>query len=159
MIANVASISVLKHAEEFLIEKVYTDGACLGNPGPGGWAWIVDDDRFHSGGEARTTNQRMELTAVIRALETFEGDVEIHSDSTYVVNCFNNNWWKRWLATGWRNSKGDPVANSDLWKALLPLVLDQGRKVEFYWVKGHSGDELNERADRLAQAEAKKFVG
>ncbi|SHE64905.1 ribonuclease HI [Ferrithrix thermotolerans DSM 19514] len=134
--------------------RVFTDGACLGNPGPGGWAWIVDDDHYDSGAEIMTTNQRMELTAVINALKNVLGDVIVVSDSTYVVNCFKDAWWKRWVKNGWRNSKGDPVANADLWKELIPMATNPSRKVEFEWVKGHSGNPLNERADSLAQRAA-----
>ena len=98
---------------------VYTDGSCLGNPGPGGWAWAVPDGPFASGAEARSTNQRMEITAVIRALEALEGPVHVNSDSTYVVNCFRDRWWEGWKRRGWRNTAGKPVANRDLWELLL----------------------------------------
>ncbi len=138
--------------------KIFTDGACLGNPGPGGWAWVIDDDRLDFGSEPLTTNQRMELTAVIMSLEHVDGDVVIVSDSTYVVNCFRDKWWRKWIVNGWRNSKGDPVANSDLWRRLVPLVTESERSVEFEWVKGHAGNELNERADTLAQNAARAIV-
>lgn len=136
---------------------IYTDGACLGNPGPGGWAWVCSDGRNGSGGEAHTTNQRMELMAVIQALRANSGDVVIVSDSTYVINCFRDSWWKKWIKNGWRNSKGEPVANSDLWRELVPLVTEGASPVVFRWVKGHSGVELNEKADALAQGEAYRF--
>jgi ribonuclease HI len=129
---------------------VFTDGSCLGNPGPGGWAWAVPDGPFASGAEKRTTNQRMEILAVIRALEALEGPVHVHSDSTYVVNCFRDRWWEGWKRRGWRNTAGKPVANRDLWEPLLALVLDAGRQVRFTWVKGHSGDVMNDRVDVLA---------
>lgn len=136
---------------------IYTDGACLGNPGPGGWAWVCSDGRSDSGGEAHTTNQRMELMAVIQALRANSSGVVIVSDSTYVINCFRDAWWKKWIKNGWRNSKGEPVANSDLWRELVPLVTEGAAPVDFRWVKGHSGVELNEMADALAQREAYRF--
>lgn len=129
---------------------IYTDGACSGNPGPGGWAWaIAPDGEVHGcGGQAHTTNQRMEMTAVLEALRSNPGQVTIVSDSTYVVNCFRDRWWVRWQANGWRNSKKEPVANTDIWKPLIELV--QQRQPAFQWVKGHSGDFMNDVVDRLA---------
>jgi ribonuclease HI/uncharacterized phage-like protein YoqJ len=127
---------------------VYTDGACSGNPGPGGWAWVVPDGAFASGAEAHTTNQRMEIMAVLEALEALDGPLEVVSDSTYVVNCFRDRWWEGWLARGWVNSKKQPVANRDLWEPLIERV--RARDVTFRWVKGHSGDSWNDLADRLA---------
>jgi ribonuclease HI len=129
---------------------VYTDGSCLGNPGRGGWAWAVDGGPSDSGGEAHTTNQRMEVTAVIRALQSLPGPLHVISDSTYVVNCFRQKWWVGWERRGWRNTQGKPVANQDLWKVLLELALDPGRAVSFEWVKGHSGDRMNDVVDLLA---------
>ena len=129
---------------------VYTDGSCIGNPGPGGWAWAVAGGPYASGAEARSTNQRMEMTAVLRALEAIGGPVLVMSDSTYVVNCFRDRWWEGWRRRGWRNSAGKPVANRDLWEPLLAVVLDPGREVGFSWVKGHSGDEMNDLVDQLA---------
>jgi ribonuclease HI len=137
---------------------VYTDGACSGNPGPGGWAWAVAPDgaRRASGGERMTTNQRMELTAVLEALLALSPElaerrpVEVVSDSTYVVNCFRDKWYVRWQANGWRNARKQPVANADLWKPLVDLVL-RGR-VTFRWVKGHGVDPLNDLVDALAVA-------
>lgn len=139
---------------------VYTDGACLGNPGPGGWAWFEPfTRRSASGGEAQTTNQRMELTAVIRALEADPAMlVLVRSDSQYVVRCFQERWWSRWRSNGFRNAKGEPVANRDLWEVLLRLVLDEGRSVRFEWVRGHAGDPGNEEVDRLAQAAARSVA-
>lgn len=133
---------------------VYTDGACLGNPGPGGWAWVVVDGQYASGAEAHTTNQRMEITAALEALCSFEaagepGPIEIASDSTYVVNCFRDGWWQGWQRRGWVNSARKPVANRDLWEPLIEIVNRRG-DVSFRWVKGHSGDEGNDMADRLA---------
>lgn len=134
---------------------VYTDGACSGNPGPGGWAWAVaPDGRLRgSGGERSTTNQRMELRAVLEALRSLDlasAPVEVASDSTYVVNCFRDRWWATWQRNGWRNSKRQPVANADLWQPLVELV--NGADVRFRWVKGHSGDPMNDLVDRLAVA-------
>ena len=135
---------------------VYTDGACSGNPGPGGWAWATSPDGAlsDSGGEGHTTNQRMEITAAFRAVQTFMDDpriLEIVSDSTYVVKCFTENWWRGWLARGWRNSQKQPVANRDLWEPFIEAVNTRGR-VEFRWVKGHSGDPMNDLVDRMAVA-------
>ena len=129
---------------------MYTDGACRGNPGPGGWAWAVDGGPSDSGGASHTTNQRMEVTAVVRALEALAGPVHVVSDSTYVVNCFRNEWWVGWKRRGWRNTQGKPVANRDLWEELLALALDPSRSVSFAWVKGHSGDRMNDLVDQLA---------
>jgi ribonuclease HI len=137
---------------------VYTDGACSGNPGPGGWAWAVAPDGVprDSDGEPRTTNQRMEITAALEALRALSPDlaagraVEVVSDSTYVVNCFRDKWYVRWQTNGWRNSKKAPVANADLWKPLVELV-EQSR-VTFRWVKGHGSDPLNDLVDQLAVA-------
>lgn len=128
--------------------RVYTDGACSGNPGPGGWAWIVPDGAFAAGAENPTTNQRMELTAVLEAIRALEGPLEIVSDSTYVVNCFRDRWWEGWLRRGWVNSQRKPVANRDLWEPLVELY--QERDLQFRWVKAHAGDHWNGQADRLA---------
>jgi ribonuclease HI len=134
--------------------EVYTDGACSGNPGPGGWAWAVapGGEPRGAGGEARTTNQRMEVRAVLEALRALPGQLTIVSDSTYVVNCFRDEWWVRWKRNGWRNAKKEPVANTDLWKPLIELY--EVRRPAFRWVKGHSGDVMNDLVDRLAVAAA-----
>jgi ribonuclease HI len=137
----------MEHGTETI---VYTDGSCLGNPGPGGWAWAVPGGRFASGAEPSTTNQRMELTAVVRALEAIDGPLAVHSDSTYVVNCFRDKWWQGWLRRGWKNTAGKPVANRDLWEPLIAMVVESGRPVRFSWVKGHSGDVMNDQVDLLA---------
>ena len=131
---------------------VYTDGACSGNPGPGGWAWAVGPHGAPSaaGGEAHTTNQRMELTAVLEALRALDRPLTVVSDSIYVINCFRDKWHVRWQANGWRNAKKQPVANADLWRPLVELVL--AGDVHFQWVKGHSGDRLNDLVDQLAVA-------
>ena len=128
---------------------VYTDGACSGNPGPGGWAWAVVDGGFASGGEAQSTNQRMEIMAAFEAVKSHQGPVEIVSDSTYVVHCFSDRWHDGWKRRGWRNSQRKPVANRDLWEPFIDLVLSRG-DVTFRWVKGHSGDPMNDLVDRLA---------
>ena len=127
---------------------VYTDGACSGNPGPGGWAWVVPGGRYRSGSEPHTTNQRMELAAVLDAVRTIDGPLEVVSDSTYVVNCFRQGWWKGWLSRGWVNSKRRPVANRDLWEPLVEVY--RARPIAFRWVKGHGGSKWNDMADRLA---------
>jgi ribonuclease HI len=129
---------------------VYTDGSSLGNPGPGGWAWAVAGGAYESGAEPRSTNQRMEITAVLRALEAIQGPVLVMSDSTYVVNCFRDRWWEGWRRRGWKNAAGKPVANRDLWEPLIEKVVDEDRPVRFQWVKGHSGDLMNTRVDLLA---------
>ncbi len=138
---------------------VYTDGACSGNPGPGGWGWAVAPGGRPSGagGEPLTTNQRMEIYAVLDALRVLGGDgaagaraIEVVSDSTYVVNCFRDRWWDRWERNGWKNAKRQPVANADLWKPLIALV--NAGDVTFRWVKGHSGDPMNDLVDALAVA-------
>ena len=112
---------------------------------------MTDDGHQGSGGEDATTNQRMELTAVLRALEALaEGPVAVHSDSTYVVNCFRDRWYEGWLARGWKNTQRKPVANRDLWEPLVALVVARGPEVSFTWVKGHAGNPMNELADQLA---------
>ena len=141
-----------------MITDVFTDGACIGNPGPGGWAFVVDQGQWASGAEDKTTNQRMELTAASAAVQSIDGPIRVHSDSTYVVNCFNQNWWKGWHKRGWKNSKNEPVANRDLWEPFIELVVARGN-VEFIWVKGHSGDRLNDAADRLATLAAAEQEG
>ncbi len=139
---------------------VFTDGACIGNPGPGGWAWARSPSDFASGAEARTTNQRMELTAVIEAVREHPGALEIVSDSTYVVNCFRDRWWQGWIRRGWRNSKNEPVANRDLWEPLVTEVIEvRAGAVTFRWVKGHAGDAMNEVVDGLATAAARSGSG
>ena len=139
---------------------IYTDGACSGKPGPGGWAAILIAGNYKkelSGGEANTTNNRMELAGVINGLRalTRPCNVTIYSDSAYVVNAFNQNWLGKWMTNGWKNSAKAEVANSDLWKELA--VLTATHKVTFSKVKGHADDELNNRCDELAVAESRKF--
>lgn len=128
---------------------VYTDGSCSQNPGPGGWAWAIDRERYASGSVPGTTNQRMEIQAALEAIKALEGPLEVVSDSTYVVNCFRDRWWEGWLARGWTNSQRKPVANRDLWEPLIELVRER-RDVTFRWVKGHSGHVMNDFVDQLA---------
>ncbi|ADI01436.1 MAG TPA: ribonuclease HI [Syntrophothermus lipocalidus] len=142
---------------------IYTDGACSGNPGPGGWgAVLLYQDRHKElrGGDPETTNQRMELTAVIEALKALkvEGwDVEVYSDSAYLVNAFNQGWLEKWQRNGWKNAKNDPVANQDLWQELLRL--SKKNKVKIIKIAGHSGDFWNERCDALARQAIKEISG
>ncbi|MFD2615107.1 ribonuclease HI [Paenibacillus gansuensis] len=140
---------------------IYTDGACSGNPGPGGWGAILmagDKRKEISGGEKHTTNNRMELQAVIEALNRLKQPcaVKVYSDSAYLVNCFQQNWISGWIRKGWKNSKGQLVENQDLWKALLDLM--NIHKVEYIKVKGHSDNEFNNRCDELARAAIKAML-
>jgi ribonuclease HI len=135
--------------EQMTAIEVFTDGACRGNPGPGGWAWAVADGPHASGHDPATTNQRMEVRAAYEAVLALPGPLVVVSDSTYVVNCFKNSWWTGWRARGWISSARKPVANRDLWEPLVDLVEARG-EVTFRWVKGHSGDVMNDLVDRLA---------
>lgn len=130
---------------------VYTDGACSGNPGPGGWAWAIDREHYASGSEKPSTNQRMEIRAALEAVTELGGPLLVVSDSTYVVNCFRDQWWSGWLERGWLTSQKKPVANRDLWEPLVHAVTTRG-DVAFHWVKGHSGHEMNDLVDQLAVA-------
>ena len=137
---------------------VHTDGSCLGNPGPGGYAAILDyrgQERELSGGFRRTTNNRMEILAVIAGLEALSGPcaVTVYSDSRYVVDAIEKGWAKRWKANGWMRNKRERAVNPDLWDRMLG-ELDK-HNVELKWVRGHAGNEGNTRADRLAVAAAK----
>ncbi len=136
---------------------VFTDGACRGNPGPGGWAWAVPDGPQDSGHDPATTNQRMEVRAAYEAIRSLPGPLVVVSDSTYVVNCFKNSWWTGWRSRGWINSAKKPVANRDLWEPLIDLVEERG-DVTFRWVKGHSGDPMNDLVDALAVEQSKASV-
>lgn len=134
--------------------EVYTDGACSHNPGPGGWGVVLiygPHIKELSGFEPHSTNQRMELTAAIKGLEQLKErtKVRLYSDSAYLINAFNLGWIDNWQKNGWRNSRGDPVSNSDLWKALIEL----SRKHEIEWikVKGHSTNKWNNHCDELAR--------
>ncbi len=140
---------------------LFTDGACLGNPGPGGWAYILRDSDGNevvgSGGNSDTTNQKMEVTAVLRALESLAEPsvVEIHADSQYVTKGLIE-WMDGWIAKGWKNAAKKPVANQDLWKPLAKLR--EKHIITTNWVKGHAGHPENERCDTIASAEAEKLL-
>ena len=134
------------------VVEIFTDGACRGNPGPGGWGAVLrygDTDKELHGGEAMTTNNRMELTAVIKALEALKRECEVRvvTDSQYVKNGITQ-WIAGWKRNGWRTANRKPVKNVDLWQRLDAAVADH--RVEWAWVKGHSGHRENERADQLA---------
>ncbi len=138
---------------------IYTDGACLGNPGPGGYGAILEyrgNRREISDGEIMTTNNRMELMGVISALVELKEpcEVDLFTDSRYIVDAVNKGWAKRWQNSGWMRNKKEPALNADLWEELL-LLLDK-HKVYFHWVKGHADNADNNRCDELAVAEAKK---
>ena len=138
---------------------IHTDGACLGNPGPGGYGVVLsygDARRELSGGYRLTTNNRMELMAVIKALEALHRPcrVLLHSDSRYVVDAIEKGWAKKWQANGWRRNKREPALNPDLWQTLLELCARH--QVQFRWVRGHAGNAENERCDRLAVAAARQ---
>ena len=140
--------------------EIYTDGACSGNPGPGGWGAILRDGKYEremSGGEAKTTNNRMELLAIISAREAVNEpcSVYIRSDSKYVIDAITQGWAKRWKANGWMRNKKERALNVDLWERLLELLAKHS--VEFDWIRGHSGHPENERCDRMAVKESKKF--
>ena len=140
---------------------LYTDGACSGNPGPGGWASILrygDSIKELSGGEKDTTNNRMELTGVIEGLKALKEPcaVELYSDSQYIVNALNNGWLRDWKKRGWKKADGTPVLNQDLWLQLDALY--GKHQVTFHWVRGHVGIDLNERCDQLAKSEAMRFM-
>jgi ribonuclease HI len=134
--------------------EIWTDGGCKPNPGPGGWAAIMrfrGHERELSGSDPATTNNRMELTAAAMALEALKRPcrVVLHTDSEYLRNGITR-WHAGWVRRNWRNASGDPVANMDLWRRLLDAVV--GHEIEWHWVRGHSGDVMNERADVLATA-------
>ena len=142
--------------------EIFTDGACSGNPGPGGWGAILRygaHEKELSGGEAMTTNNRMELTAVIAALSALKSPcrVTVTTDSRYVADAVGKGWVYGWQKKGWMRAPGEPAKNVDLWKQLLPLL--KTHQVEFRWVRGHQGHPENERCDRLAVAESTKFQG
>ena len=139
---------------------IYTDGACSGNPGPGGWGAILEwqgHEKELSGGEVQTTNNRMELTAVLTALRLLKEPctVELYSDSKYVVDAIDKGWLYGWQKKGWIKADKKPVLNVDLWQRLLPELARHD--VHLHWVKGHAENEKNNRCDQLAVAESKKF--
>lgn len=132
---------------------IYTDGACSGNPGPGGWGAILmygEHKKEISGGEAQTTNNRMELTGVISALQQLNRpcEVDLYTDSQYVVNAIEKGWAMRWRSNGWMRNKKEKALNSDLWETLLSLL--EVHQVTFHWVKGHADNPYNNRCDELA---------
>ncbi|MGH2719462.1 MAG: RNase H family protein [Actinomycetota bacterium] len=129
---------------------VYTDGACIGNPGPGGWAWAIPDGAFASGAAPATTNQRMELTAALEAVRANVGPLLIISDSAYLVNCFAQGWYEGWERRDWTTSGKKPVVNQDLWRPLIAEFHRRNGQLRFAWVKGHAGDAMNDVVDRLA---------
>ena len=139
---------------------VFTDGACSGNPGPGGWAAILQyggAEKVLSGGAADTTNNRMELLGVISALEALKEPcrVELYSDSKYVIDALQKRWVWGWKQRGWIKSDKKPAINRDLWERLLPLV--EKHEMVYHWIKGHAETEENNRCDQLAVAESRKY--
>lgn len=139
---------------------VYTDGACSGNPGPGGWGSVLrygNSEKVISGGENPTTNNRMELTAVIEALKALKEPciVELYSDSRYVIDGLQKGWAVSWRKNNWRKADKKPALNPDLWAQLLDLC--ENHEMHYHWVKGHADNEYNERCDALAVAEREKF--
>ena len=140
--------------------EMFTDGACSGNPGPGGWGTILryqGREKELSGGESQTTNNRMELSAVINGLEALKEPCEVNvtTDSRYVVDGITKGWARSWRADGWRKKDKKPALNPDLWERLLELT--EKHSVSFNWIKGHAGHAENERCDALAVAQSKKF--
>ena len=139
---------------------IYTDGACSGNPGPGGWGAILmykDAKKEISGGCKQTTNNVMEITAVVEALKCLkvESDVQVYSDSAYTVNAFKQGWIYNWLKNGWKTSGKEPVKNKELWQDLYNLT--KKHKVEFIKVKGHADNEFNNRCDEMAREAIKNL--
>ena len=140
---------------------IYTDGACSGNPGPGGWGAILkygSAEKVMSGGEAQTTNNRMELQGVIHALQALKEPciVELWSDSRYVVDALEKGWARAWRDRGWRKADKKPALNQDLWEILLPLT--ETHELHCHWVKGHAENEYNNRCDALAVQERERFI-
>ena len=139
---------------------LYTDGACSGNPGPGGWGAILEymgHERELSGGEVKTTNNRMELTAVIEGLKALKQPciVELYSDSKYVIDALQKGWAVGWRKRGWIKSDKKPALNPDLWEVLLNLA--ETHQLHYHWVKGHADNPMNNRCDELAVSEWKKL--
>ena len=140
---------------------IYTDGACSGNPGPGGWGAILEwngREKELSGGEAETTNNRMELSGVIFALSALKEPcaVDLYTDSKYVFDAVDKGWVYTWRKNGWRKADKKPALNVDLWERLLPLL--ETHRVTWHWVKGHAENEKNNRCDALAVAQSRKFA-
>ena len=141
--------------------SIYTDGACSGNPGPGGWGAISEwngREKELSGGERETTNNRMELSGVIFALSALKEPcaVDLYTDSKYVFDAVDKGWVYTWRKNGWRKADKKPALNVDLWERLLPLL--ETHRVTWHWVKGHAENEKNNRCDALAVAQSKKFA-
>lgn len=141
--------------------EIFTDGACSGNPGPGGWGAVLrynGHEKEISGGEAHTTNNRMELMAVIEALSLLREpcSVQLYSDSQYVCNALRLGWAEKWRQNGWMRNKKEKALNPELWERLLTLC--ERHEVEPIWVKGHAGHPENERCDRLAVEESRKYA-
>lgn len=141
--------------------KIYSDGACSKNPGPGGWACILKHQKNElklSGGEMNTTNNRMELTAIIEALKALKKNcnLQIFTDSKYIVDSINKGWAKKWQKNNWMKNKREKAQNVDLWQALLSLI--EPHNSEFIWVKGHNGHPENELCDKMAVLQCKKFL-
>ncbi len=141
---------------------IYTDGACSGNPGPGGWGAILEwngTEKELSGGAADTTNNRMELTGVIEALRALKEPcaVELYTDSKYVFDAVDKRWVYGWRAKGWVKADKKPALNVDLWQQLLPLL--ETHTVRWHWVKGHAENEKNNRCDKLAVAQSQRYKG
>ena len=142
--------------------EIYTDGACSGNPGPGGWGAILrynGKEKELSGGEAQTTNNRMELTGVISALTALKEPctVELYSDSKYVIDALSKGWAESWRQKGWKKADKKPALNPDLWEKLLELA--EKHEMRYHWVKGHADNEFNNRCDKLAVAERDMYTG
>ncbi len=140
---------------------IYTDGSCRCNPGPGGWGAVLvykGIEKELCGGEESTTNNRMELTAVIKALQALKEscDITLTSDSKYVLDALTNGWAESWRAKGWKKSDKSPALNPDLWEILLNEV--KKHNITYVWVKGHAGHPYNERCDEMAQNESAKFL-
>ena len=140
---------------------IYTDGACSGNPGPGGWGAILEwngREKELSGGERETTNNRMELSGVIFALSALKEPcaVDLYTDSKYVFDAVDKGWVYTWRKNGWRKADKKPALNVDLWERLLPLL--EKHRVTWHWVKGHAENETNNRCDALAVAQSRKFA-
>ena len=140
--------------------KLYTDGACSGNPGPGGWGAILECEGYRKelcGGEAATTNNRMELTAVIEGLSAlkYSCEVTLISDSKYVIDAITQGWVYKWKSNGWMRNKKEKALNPDLWEKLLVQI--ERHQMQYQWVKGHAGHPENERCDEMAVAESRKF--
>ena len=142
--------------------EIFTDGACSGNPGPGGWGAILrynGVEKELSGGESNTTNNRMELSAVIFALEALKEpcEVELYSDSQYVCNALTLGWAKKWRAQGWMRNKKEPALNPDLWEELLALT--EQHEMHYHWVKGHADNPYNNRCDAMAVEQRDRYAG